>query len=407
MALLLLNRRPILDRVPTWLPGASLIVVTERSAARSAPTGDFVRTEIVDDYTSPRVDRLIDAVCATGRIERVLTTAESDVVRAARARERHGLPGQRTASALAFRDKLRMRRLAARHGIAVPAAAVARDAGDVADFVRAHGLPVVVKPADGAGSVGVRVLRDRRAVRACVLPAGRTHLVERFVPGTVCHVDGLMSEGAVLHAVPSRYLHPNLATATDGVPSVSGMLAPRDPLARRLEEAASAVVAALPPVAGTTAFHAEFFHTPEDALVLCEIACRPGGCGIVEAHELATGVNLYAAQLRGQAGLPVPGREPGLPRHGWAWFPPLPATLERLPESCSLPYAHRFAAHGETGVRHDGPRSSTDSIAELVFRLDDGGADGNRDGVGDGSEDVTERLREVEDWWSREVRWAA
>ncbi|MEU2085509.1 ATP-grasp domain-containing protein [Streptomyces albus] len=394
MALLLLNRRPVLDRVPAWLPGASLIVVTDRSAARYAPTGAFVRTQLVDDYTSPRVDGLIDTLCASGRIERVLTTAESDVVRAARARERYGLPGQRTASALAFRDKSLMRRLAARHGVAVPEAAVARDAGDLVDFARAHGLPVVVKPADGAGSVGVRVLRDQRQLRSCPLPADRTQLVERFVPGTVCHVDGLMSEGTVLHAVPSRYLHPNLDTATDGIPSISGMLAPGDPLAPRLTEATAAVVAALPPVPVPTAFHAEFFHTLDDTLVLCEIACRPGGCGIVEAHELATGVNLYAAQLRGQAGLPVPRPEAGRPRHGWAWFPPRAATLERLPEFCPLPYAHRFAAYGKTGVRHDGPRSSTDSIAELVFRLDDG-------------QDVTARLREIEDWWSREVRWAA
>ncbi|UYB38605.1 ATP-grasp domain-containing protein [Streptomyces sp. Je 1-4] len=401
MALLLLNRRPLLPLLPAWLPGASLIVLTARSvvglpSSLPLPRERFARFETVDDYESPEVDDLIDRICADGGVERVVTTAEIDVVRAARARERHGLPGQSTASALAYRDKHRMKALAARHGVAVSPMAPVRDTGDLRSFAAAHGLPVVVKPADGAGSVGVRVLRDARAVRGCALSADRAWLAERYVEGDVCHVDGLMAKGAVLHGLASRYLHTNLDTATEGVPSVSGMLAAADPLAGRLVAAAARVVAALPAVEEVTAFHAEFFHTPQDALVLCEIACRPGGCGIAEAYALSTGVGLYEAHVRGQAGLspdvPDPGR--GYPRHGWGWFPPRRGTLVRLPAHCPLPRARGYVTSGEPGRRYEGPRSSTDSVAELLFRVDD-------------AEALTPQLREVDDWWSREVRWAA
>ncbi|UNO43221.1 hypothetical protein [Streptomyces sp. MST-110588] len=398
MALLLLNRRPILPCLPAWLPRESLIVLTAKSTvtrpSHRPPRELFTRLEVVEDYASAEVEELIDALCADGGVERVITTAEIDVVRAARARERHGLPGQSVAGALAYRDKYRMKALAARHGIAVPPMALVRDTGDLLSFTAVHGLPVVVKPADGAGSVGVRVLRDHRAVRECELPGDGTWLAERFVDGVVCHVDGLMAKGEVLHAIASRYLHTNLDTATYGAPSISAMLAASDPLAGRLAEAGAAVVAALPAVDEVTAFHAEFFHPPHGEPLLCEIACRPGGCGIVEAYELATGVNLYAAHLRGQAGLPVdvPDRDGARPRYGWGWFPPRRGTLRRLPATCPLPRTHRFAAYGEVGTYYQGPSSSTDSVAELLFRLDE-------------TEETEARLRAVDDWWSREVLW--
>ncbi|RSO37035.1 hypothetical protein DMH15_18605 [Streptomyces sp. WAC 06725] len=398
MALLLLNRRPILPYLPAWLPEASLIVLTAKSALTGPsprpPEKCFTRLETVDDYASAEVDELIDTLCADEDVERVITTAEIDVVRAARARERHGLPGQTVAGALAYRDKYRMKALAARQGVPVPPMALVRDTGELRSFAAVHGLPVVVKPADGAGSVGVRVLRDHRAVGECELPGDGTWLAERFVDGVVCHVDGLMAKGEVLHGIASRYLHANLDTATHGAPSISGMLTPSDPLADRLAGATAAVVAALPAVEEVTAFHAEFFHTPDDGLLLCEIACRPGGCGIVEAYELATGVNLYAAHLRGQAGLPVgvPDQDGARSRYGWAWFPPRRGMLRHLPAACPLPRAHRFAAYGEVGTSYQGPGSSTDSVAELIFRVD-------------GGEEVEPQLRAVEDWWSGEALW--
>ncbi|MGK5637874.1 ATP-grasp domain-containing protein [Streptomyces sp. URMC 126] len=394
MALLLLNRRPILSAVPDWLPAASLVVVTAAPAAKEAPLGCFRHVETVPDYEDDAaVDRVVDALCRDHSVERVLTTAEIDVVRAARVRERHRLPGQSVESALAYRDKYRMKRLAARGGVPVAPMALVRDADGVRSFAARYGFPVVVKPADGGGSVGVRVLRD--ASEAACPPAGegRELLVERFVEGVVCHVDGLMADGRVLHAVASRYLHSNLDTAVHGLPSVSGMLSADEPVAKRLCAAAADTVAALPPVAEVTAFHAEFFHTPDDEVVLCEIACRPGGCGIPEAFELATGVNPYAAQLLGQAGR-ISGVEvaAGRPRHGWAWFPPRPGVLRRLPARCPLPGTVRYTARGRAGARYRGPASSTDRVAELVFRVDD-------------ARPLEDVLREADDWWAGDVRW--
>lgn len=390
MTLLVLNRRPLLDQLSSWLAGQQVVVVTDATSLAQAGPVTFDRLVAIDEYDSDEVERVAEALCAEYGVERILSTAEADVLRAARLRERHRLPGQSVRSALAFRDKYQMKRYASSGGLAVAPMQLLDSAEELASFAEQTGMPVVLKPISGGGSVGVRVIANP-AELGRFDPQGHTWLAEQFIPGAVCHVDGLMADGQLLFGVPSRYLHTNLATATDAAASISGMLSADDPLSDRLLEATAVLLAALPAPVEATAFHAEFFITPADDLLLCEVACRPGGCGIVEAVELATGVNLYQAQLCGQARLPAPRARLG-ERYGWAWFPPSWGVLTAMPSS-RPPGAHRFDRFGDLGSRYSGPRSSTDRIAELVFRMHP-------------SRPVVDQLREVDRWWDREVRWS-
>lgn len=58
-------------------------------------------------------------VARTMRAERVVSNAEQDVLRVAELRDALGLPGMSTKLALAFRDKLEMKRLFAEAGLAI------------------------------------------------------------------------------------------------------------------------------------------------------------------------------------------------------------------------------------------------------------------------------------------------
>lgn len=54
--------------------------------------------------------------------------------------------GQSLTNALRYRDKVVMKTICARHGIAVPQFGIVESASDILSFVKAHSLPVVVKP---------------------------------------------------------------------------------------------------------------------------------------------------------------------------------------------------------------------------------------------------------------------
>ncbi|WP_329576587.1 hypothetical protein OG500_03950 [Kitasatospora sp. NBC_01250] len=400
MTLLLLNRRPLLDRLASWFPDCAeeLVVVTDPSALGDAGparwSGRFRHLAVVDDYTGRATEELVERLVREHAVERILTTAETDVLRAARLRHRLGLPGQDEASALAYRDKHVMKTLAGAAGVPVAPMRLLHSGAELRDFAGEHGLPVVVKAVDGVACLGQRVLTDPAALRDLDGGWPAPLLAEAWIEGETFHVDGVMAAGRVLFGRPSRYLHSQWLTHRASAPLVSGMLAEDDPLFGRLQRAVGEVVRALPAPSQACAFHAEFFRTAEDRIVLCEIACRAGGGSIVEAFELATGLNLHGASLRGQAGrelaLPAPGE---VVRHGYAtWFPPVaPATLRGLPAHCPLPGVVKYAPSGRIGHRYHGPDSPSHRVADLFFRLTDG--------------EPTTQLREIERWWAAQARW--
>ena len=200
---------------------------------------------------------------------------------------------------------------------------------------------------------------------------------------------------AVLRAWPSLTTA-NLLAVKGPSPMLSNMLRPDDPRTSRLQRFVADVVAALPPVMETTAFHAEVFHTIDDRLVLCEIACRPGGCGHAPVFERAFGANLYAASLRGQAGCTEPAQDMSVvPRclAGFAWFPPRLGVLKRIPSTCPLPGVFSYQTKATAGQSYAGAHSIADHIASLFV-------------LGPVWQDLEPRVRAVKDWWFDQCIWA-
>ena len=401
MTLLVLNRRRIVDQILPWLADVDpdVVLVTARSVlpdAGSPGLRGYREVAAVADYDAPAVTDLVLELARRHRVDRILGTAEVDVLRAARVRETLGLPGQSVPSALAYRDKFRMKSLLAEAGLPVAAMRLVGSAAELRQAAREYGFPLVVKPAAGAGSVGVRVVPDAQVLENLVATdPTRTGplLAEEWVSGSLYHVDGIFAGGKVVQSWASSMRYSNLDTVRACRPFISWMRPPGDPLGERLRDLVATVVGVLPAPAEATAFHAEVFHDPADRLMLCEIACRPGGGGIVPTYERALGVNLYAASLRGQAGRhpQVALDDPSL-LAGFGWFPPRAGTLRELPRHCPVPGVYRYTPTGRVGHAYAAPGSISDTVAQALV-------------AGDGLEDLDDRMAELETWWQAACRW--
>ena len=327
MSILILHRNP-LEPFPydRWLAGydGDVVVLAARDKielfGEQVPTGDlgYSRLEILDDFDDEDLvrERALE-LAAEFDTKHVIAHNEADVDQAAWLRERLGLPGPWTADVRPFRDKTLMKERVQRAGVEVAPYTVPRTAQDALAFAERHGFPLVFKNRAGFNAIGLRILRDRdelaRYAAAAYADSPRDDLLlEAYVPGRMCHVDGLALAGRTVLAWPSQYQYELASFGTDPGARVDLTLDPDDPLTERLLALTDRILAALRLPGGRLrdhAFHAEIFHTPDDRLVLCEIASRPGGAKIREVFHTLFGVNLGEYATRAQVGLPLPALE--------------------------------------------------------------------------------------------------
>ncbi|UJW33019.1 ATP-grasp domain-containing protein [Saccharothrix sp. AJ9571] len=324
MTVLVLHHRSSLAACPypQWLAGydGDVVLIASREhlgwVGEDLPTGDdhgYRHMEAIDDYEVGGV--LEERVLELARkydVKHIFTFQEHDLERAAQLRELLGLPGQTLESAVPFRNKLVMKEIAAAGGIEVAPHAPVECAADLLVFAERHGFPVVVKPRDGAGSIGVKVLNDAAELDAFLDedldiygPLQSNLMVEAFVPGSMAHVDGLVVNGEVVFSWPSQYLF-QLASFKEERGGRHDVTMDRDdPLAQRMIEFVDRVIEALP-APPNFVFHCEVFRTPDDRLVLCEIAGRTGGAQTRAVIQTLFGVELNECWLRADVGLPLP-----------------------------------------------------------------------------------------------------
>lgn len=136
-----------------------------------------------------------------GQIVAVTSSSEYFVATAAELAGSLGLPHPDPAAVRACRDKASQRRALRAAGLAGPDFASATHPDAAAEAAQRIGLPVVIKPTAGSGSIGVRRCADAGQVRAAAdailrgtlagLPAQRTVLVEQYLDGPEFSVETL------------------------------------------------------------------------------------------------------------------------------------------------------------------------------------------------------------------------
>ncbi|WP_406046749.1 ATP-grasp domain-containing protein [Kribbella sp. NBC_00889] len=125
----------------------------------------YVDQALLLDYGD--IDRLLPlvrALHAAYPFQAAVSLSELGLLPTARINEALGLRGESVETVELLLDKWRMRRHLAARDISPVASAVGRSGQDIREFVKAHGLPIIVKPVRESGSLGVFRVRDQADV---------------------------------------------------------------------------------------------------------------------------------------------------------------------------------------------------------------------------------------------------
>ncbi|RRO07646.1 ATP-grasp domain-containing protein [Pectobacterium aquaticum] len=366
-----------------------LHVIAQCDLPETSCFASFYHTKSIDQDSE--VVAWIDRLITAHPIDYVVCHSEYDLIRSAQLRERLGIEGQRLDSALAYRDKGLMKTYCRSQGIKVADWHTVADSEEFDAAVRKTGFPCVLKPVDGGGSRNTSILRHAMEINDTALHFPL--LVEQFIEGKMYHVDGLVEDGEMVFATVSFYTTSCLAWQ-DGVPLGSVIVEAGSSIDTRMKGKTRGVIAALPPVA-QMAFHAEFFLTPDDDIVLCEIAARSGGALVPQAIEKAWGININEHWLRQQQGEKLDLCLPSvaLQQSGWFLLPPQVGVLRSLPDTePPFDWLSHYRFNAPVGSRFRGADSSVSHVAAGVIS-------------GRSSQEVEERIEAFSRWLNDNVEW--
>lgn len=277
--------------------------------------GDWPR-EALDDFFLMSEDiaqqHLIYTVSYMARsqpIDRIVALDEFDMENVSALREHMRVPGMGLTTIRYFRDKLAMRARAREAGILVPEFVHILNYDAIREFMARVPAPWLLKPRSQASGIGVKKIHKPDDLWPWLNQLGDQqsfYLLEQFVPGTVYHVDGIVSERAVLFAEPHAYGAPPLDVSHQGGVFTTRTLPRDDAETKKLLDTNRDVIEGLGYLRGVT--HAEFLKSHADGkFYFIEIAARVGGAYISNVIEAATDINLWREWARLEVGA---GKQP-------------------------------------------------------------------------------------------------
>ena len=263
--------------------------------------GDWPREAIDEMFFMPEelpLAKLINAVSYAARnqkIDRIVALDEFDMENVSALREHLRIPGMGLTTVRYFRDKLAMRARAKEEGVLVPEFVHVLNYNDLREFMAGVPGPWLLKPRSQASGIGMKKIHAPEELWPWLERLGddqSSYLLEQFIPGSVFHVDSVVSEREVLFAEAHAYGAPPLDVSHGGGVFTTRTLPREAQETLQLKELNSNLMHVLGLMRGVT--HAEFLkaHTTGKVYFL-EIAARVGGAYISDVIETATGINLW------------------------------------------------------------------------------------------------------------------
>jgi len=254
-----------------------------------------------------KVDDVMRGVSFLARsriIDRIVALDDYDVWTAAALREHLRVPGMGDSTVRYFRDKLAMRLKAQEHDIPVPDFVHVLNYDKIHEYMARVPPPWVLKPRSEASTIGITKINTPEEFWSRLDTLGDQqsfHLLERYIPGEVYHVDSLVVDREVVFAEAHQYGRPPLDVFHEGGIATTCTIPRKSQDERTLKGLSKQVISAFGMVRGVT--HMEFIKgSDEGRFYFLETAARVGGANIVELIEASTGLNLWREWARIETG---------------------------------------------------------------------------------------------------------
>lgn len=289
--------------------GYRVILLTSKSLENADWPGEsideiFYIPDVNKEWNMRDVIYGVSFLCRTETIDRIVALDDYDVEKAASLREHLRCPGMGDTTARYFRDKLAMRTRAYEVGIPVPDFIHVLNYQRIKDYIRRVPFPYVVKPRLQAGAHGIKKVQNEQELWNRIDELGDEQsffLIEKFLPGTIYHVDSIISENEVVFANASQYGKPPMEVAHEGRVFTSTTVFHGSNDEKSLFEINKKILHALGLLRGVS--HTEFIKADSDGkFYFLETSARVGGANLAELVEAASGINLWAEWAKIEVG---------------------------------------------------------------------------------------------------------
>jgi hypothetical protein len=288
------------------LPGVAVSVIS-RDPAAAFPEDIRAHADAYEQVADPLDARqLVAAVQRLAqrypRADRLLGVLEQLQEPLAQARELLGLPGMSPEAATNFRNKSVMKDRLRAAGLPCAQSLLGTSVAEVVEAVSRIGLPVVVKPPDGAGAIGTFRIDDagqlKQAMAALRPSPARPVLVEQFLTGREHSYDSICINGQVLWSSVSDY-EPTPLTVLENPWVQWCVLLPRSIETPEYDDIRRIGPAALTALGMDTGLaHMEWFQLPDGSVAVSEVGARPPGAQFVSLMSWAHDTDMYAVWAR-------------------------------------------------------------------------------------------------------------
>lgn len=351
---------------------------------------DNVEYIVVDVWREDLISYHVKKLHSKIGIDKIFAYTEDDILLAAVLRNKLGIEGQGITSAQTYRDKYMMASYIKEMGIKTPKFKLVENYFDLEGFIEENGYPIVIKPLDGAGAMGVTIVKNESELKDFLLNCAEgKKICEEYVPYDVYHVDGMVLDGTIKYQFVWKYVKSCLNFQNEvGGSAISVSILSETTTYRDLTQYAQRVISALPSP-NNFLFHLEVFYNGED-IILCEIASRMGGGRIIQCIQEEFGFNPIEELLKHETDRP---NHESLSKvlnfrkqYAFALCGPKQGKILKIPEA--IPFDDVFDYHifASPGKVYGRAQSVIENVAAISIK-------------GEVTEDIDERIAWIDRWY--------